>query len=252
MKRSTAAIAALVVASMSLGACDPKTKFRFPDADHRADFVDLQEYLLATYPTPGEARDAGYGLPAHLDAVIAGCGYTLARDHHIPHGYSDLTEPLLLFYDSSDSVRGRLIGWAYPLDYEPCDWPSLPGVPEEAWFVHEAGWHLSDGDMILTPPEEEYAGQLDMDDEPESRPTGGLVWHGRTWDLHVWVNPTGGVPVMSIFEPFGYLRDSEVLTLDDGAFFYPESAPLTPIRTGPAPGWKPSSSFGGRPGFGSR
>ena len=243
MKNSSVLSLALVLTSLMLGACEPKGDpwpttdaylIREVEEDYRSSFQELQEFMVATYPNPSKARDEGYLFPPHGSHVVAGCGFTLSRRltlEKMPLGVVyDLGSPTLLFYDSNHPTDGELIGWAYAYDYVPGRTPRMAGVPEDAWFVHEAGAHnLFTGDMTLTPPVEDYPGQRDS----TKRYLPG--WHARAWDLHMWVNPYLGTtwdstaveryhdtPVMSINEPFCHLCSvDDMLTLPDGTFFYP-------------------------------
>jgi hypothetical protein len=207
----------------------------------QAYYEAVQIHMQNHYATAEDARRAGYNLPAHAFATITGNGYALARDGDIDQfdgsASYDLSEPFMLFYsptgpptlqrlggtyhDLIPDPPYQLIGWGYAFDYEPGEPPSLTGVPSEAWFVHEAGWHHTGGDMTLTPPEEYYPGENDIEEAPNnSRPINGIKWHERVWDLHMWIDPDG-VPIMSIFEPFDSLPGG-TLDLPDGVFFYPE------------------------------
>ena len=73
----------------------------------------------------------------------------------------------------------------------------------------EAGWHLMDGGMLLTP---------DARGEPP-RPqlkVGIYFWHPRAWDIHFW-NGGDGVPTISFHNP----KDpGGGVQLPEGAFFY--------------------------------
>jgi hypothetical protein len=114
--------------------------------------------------------------------------------------------PPLLLYEPSPKSRPadwrdfdgpddpyRLVGWAYVVPYtygsEP---PARRCIAASEWVVHEAGWHLEDGGMQLTP------GAVA---EPP-RPPGLAIhmWHPRVWDLHVWRNDNG-VPTVSFANP---------------------------------------------------
>lgn len=113
--------------------------------------------------------------------------------------------PLLLYEPSAESRPAdwidfdgpddpyRLVGWAY---VAPCTFGSEPPqrrcIAPSEWFVHEAGWHLKDGGMYLTPG---------ATTEPP-RPAGLAIhmWHPRVWDLHVWRGEQG-VPTVSFANP---------------------------------------------------
>jgi hypothetical protein len=87
----------------------------------------------------------------------------------------------------------RLVGWAYVAPYTPGSAPPRrPCIAPEEWFVHEAGWHLKDGGMHLTPGTTQ---------EP-ARPAGLAIhmWHPQVWDLHVWKGENG-VPTIAFANP---------------------------------------------------
>jgi len=113
-----------------------------------------------------------------------------------------------------------LIGWAYGKLLNPAQRPVLNGarVGSDKWFVHEAGFHLADGGMQLTPPEEDVPGSVAA---PLIPPPGGQalgVYHPRVWDLHVWRSP-GGSPVVQPSTPF----PQPGLSLPSAAFFSAET-----------------------------
>ena len=143
---------------------------------------------------------AGWGL-SHGYVVLATAG-AVATDNLQA---AAPVPPLLLYEPSSDSRPGdwydfdgpddpyRLAGWGYVAPYtrgsEP---PTLPCIAASEWAVHEAGWHLKDGAMHLTPG---------ATTEPP-RPPGLAIhmWHPRVWDLHVWRGGKG-VPTVSFANP---------------------------------------------------
>ena len=57
-----------------------------------------------------------------------------------------------LDFDGPDGPY-ELVGWAYLTPYQPGSRPPIRPcvVVESDWWVHEAGWHLRDGGMLLTP-----------------------------------------------------------------------------------------------------
>ena len=176
------------------GTLDRTDRIFFPDARHQADFVALQKRLVAAYGGPNgvwNALVAGYFIPPHLGAVITGAGVALANWSSLatfeqtgdgdPLYGVDANHPSSLLYAPTDrpapaptGLEGafddifgdppfELVGWFYILEYNPGRRPHVDGLPDEAWFVHEAGWHMSDGSQILTPPREECPGVLAQD-----------------------------------------------------------------------------------------
>ena len=235
-----------------------------PAPGYEEEFIALQKSIVTRYGGADGLKNAvkdGYIVPTHLGAVVTGNGLALANasellefiapDADLPHSEMDLQKPMLLMYaptgNPGPTPAGKegtfddiwldepyeLIGWNYGSDYDPADHPHLDGIPDEAWFVHEAGWHMSDGTMVLTPPQEDYPGQL-----PQEAPSGpapvvgkvgegdfavGIVPHPRAWDVHIWRNPNlEEVPSISMNEPFQQLPDG-TLDMPEGAFFYPQT-----------------------------
>lgn len=198
----------------------------------------------------------GIVTPPHLAATITGNGFTLARVEAVqgllvPAGILVDPEvslkPTLVFYEPGRlpgeplarhipriSEREfldppyRMIGFAFAQPHIPqVSRPSLGCVPSENWFIHEAGWHLTDGGFRPTPPREIVRGErrlLDRSEDPAARirQKGDLMWHGRIWDMHFWFDPAcpdrSCPPIVSIFAPFPVLG----LTLPEPLFFKSE------------------------------
>ncbi len=113
--------------------------------------------------------------------------------------------PLLLYEPSPHSTPAdwfdfegpddpyRIVGWAYVAPYvfgsEP---PRRQCIAASEWFVHEAGWHLKDGGMYLTPGA--------TAEPPRPADLAIHMWHPRVWDLHVW-RGDDGVPAVSFANP---------------------------------------------------
>lgn len=206
---------------------------------------DLGEALAAhadrlTTTTPHVlAPLQGFPVPAHLNASILGNGMTFAiPPGQIPTaGGVDLNRPSLAFYaprprapdetvaSYNSTVSEPLfadspysfIGIAYTAAYDPARRPTVGCIPSHQWFVHEAGFHLLNGGMLMTPPNDNgVRGSGTIFAAPPVFPPPG-VWHSRFWDLHVWLPPDGNPanPIMTILRPGGVPG----LTLPAGAFF---------------------------------
>ena len=154
-------------------------------------------------------------------------------------GRPQLRRPDLLFYAPREQRAGEtladymddvsapdttnnpytFIGVAHTQLYDPDERPIMGCIPSDAWFVHEAGYHLDTGQMFLTPPNDGgVPGSANMlVRPPPPRPNGRMFWHPRLWDLHIWINPAGGPPIMSIFHP----DDLPGLALPPAVFFRP-------------------------------
>jgi hypothetical protein len=146
----------------------------------------------------------------------------------------DPMPPLLLYAPSDSSTAAdwldfdgpddpyRLVGWGYLAPYTPgSSPPQMPCIAPDEWLVHEAGWHLKDGGMHLTPGASE---------EP-SRPAGldVLMWHPRVWDLHVWRGGNGEPSIA--FANANARRGGR--DLPPAAFFRMENGRAVPVSNEP-------------------
>jgi hypothetical protein len=161
---------------------------------------------------------AGWRL-SHGHVVIAGGG-AVPLDHLAAQ---DPMPPLLLYAPSPASAPAdwldfdgpdgpyRLIGWGYIAPYRPeAEPPRLPCLAARDWLVHEAGWHLRDGGMLLTP------GARTEPPRPQ-RTDDFYFWHPRAWAIHFWVGDDG-VPTVAFHNP----KDpGGGVPLPAGAFFSP-------------------------------
>jgi hypothetical protein len=147
-----------------------------------------QATVVGSFDNASSFPPSGYILP-HRHVSFKGNGRAAARVQVIEPGHTPtLGQPDLLFYDGAGPPF-RLLGWAYTFPFDADKRPHFFCFPYEAWFVHEAGWHTSDGLFECQP-------------NALSHPTtGGLsltppFWHGRVWDLHLW-RRDGQVPVVA-------------------------------------------------------
>jgi hypothetical protein len=139
--------------------------------------------------------------------------------------------PLLLYAPSPSSAPDdwrdfdgpdgpyRLVGWAYFGPYAPgSEPPPRRCIAPREWVVHEAGWHLMDGGMRLTPGAAA---------EPP-RPPGVDIffWHPAIWDLHVWAGESG-VPTVAFANP-NERRGG--LLLPEGTFFRLVDGRKAPVK----------------------
>jgi hypothetical protein len=208
------ALAALPASAATDGRCSPERR--------RATLRAVQAEVLGAAPNelasldaairPGGAL-AGWQL-SHGHVVLAGAGsvavYDLAAKPPLPHVllYAPSTAPeSWLDFDGEDGPY-RLVGWAFVAPYEDGSRPPVrPCLVETDWFVHQAGWHLMDGSMVLTP---------DATAEPSrpQLPAPVHFWHPRVWDVHFW-RGDDGVPTVSLHNP----KARGGLALPAGAFF---------------------------------
>lgn len=191
---------------------------------------DMQQSVTDRFPRVVQSMDAaladegsslsGYFL-GHGSVILAGMGLTLAQ-------FEDSSKPNLLFYWPTDSSPSewldfdgpddpyRLVGWGYipalyPLQSKP---PMMECVLENEWFVHEAGWHLLDGGMVITPQS-----RLEQPPIPSELEGKTMMWHEAGWDVHLWIRDD--VPAISLIDeslPAGGLH------LAEEAFWYPSAA----------------------------
>jgi hypothetical protein len=168
-----------------------------------------QTLVLRTFPrevdslAPATRRGGpleGWRL-SHGHAVIAGSGAVPLDNIKMK-----LPLPQVLLYAPSRSSSPaewtdfegpdgpyRLIGWAYIGPFEPgSSPPGLPCIRDSEWVVHEAGWHLMNGGMLLTP-------EARVEPPRPAIEHGILMWHPQVWDIHFWIGEDG--PAVSFNNP---------------------------------------------------
>lgn len=191
----------------------------------------------------------GY-LPSHQFVSFAGMGVAFAHvSALLPPNLIDLMDtltpgdvpfrPTLLFYAPRPGANQaqvtepvlpdtpyRLIGVAFARPYDPDNPPDFGCIPREAFFVHNAGWHMLDGGFINQAVAEPVPGAV-----VPVRPRLGLVdprrtgiWHGRLWDIHIWLRPLGETPRVSACDltpgnapPASFFTPASVATCGPGA-----------------------------------
>jgi hypothetical protein len=121
-----------------------------------------------------------------------------------------------LDFDGADGPY-TLAGWAYFAPHGPQPPPMLECIAPREWFVHEAGWHLRDGDMLLTP-------DTPLEEPPAPEGIDVLFWHPRVWDIHFWVEEEGP-PAVALDNPNGRPGGLE---LPDGAFYEVDTVQTRP------------------------
>jgi hypothetical protein len=133
-----------------------------------------------------------------------------------------------LDHDGADGPY-RLVGWAHLAPYLPGSRPpSRPCVAASEWLVHEAGFHLMDGGMLLT---------ANATSEPARPAVPVHFWHPRVWDLHVWAG-ADGVPAVAFANPNA--REGGV-RLPGAAFLQVVNGRWQPARADPGRGIDPPS-----------
>ena len=101
-----------------------------------------------------------------------------------------------------------LIGWGYVASPGHGSPPWIMcGISPSDYFLHQAGWHLSNGGMTLTPQ--------DPDSWSDGVP-GGVFYHQLSWSVHIWINPHG-LPFVQPCPPYRIPG----VALPSGAFFWP-------------------------------
>lgn len=170
----------------------------------------MQKALDAGGPLEGWRLSHGYVVLATAGAVAA---YNLQPIPPRP--------PVLLYEPARTSTPDQwrdldgpddpyqLVGWAYLTPFTPSSKPpNRPCIAADEWVVHEAGWHLNDGGMQLTPEA--------VEEPPRPAGLGIYMWHPRVWDLHVW-RGGDGVPTIAFANP-NERRGGKQLPRE--AFFY--------------------------------
>jgi|GEM_PF-1540147 len=200
------------------------------------------------WPTYGAAKasTSPYWVEAHSLGELEGVGLTLVAmqeppswDNPLPdirESNGDLLRPSLLFFDVREDEGcwfsvdedAPLIGVGYHEHFEPCDKPVYTDMPDEAWYVHEAGYHhvpAGDGRFVtaantdlIAPAVLDDEGCVEVHDE-DLFPRVGQVGHGRAWTSHLWFHEReDACPVASLSDPFA--RQSEdALAVPGDAFF---------------------------------
>lgn len=172
--------------------------------------AQLQQLLGRGYvPSHNFVSFLGMGVAfAHVEAILPGNLVDLV-DALVPGQVP--FRPSLLFYAPAPGATQaqvtegffpdtpmRLIGVAFARDYVPGAPPAFGCMPREAFFVHEAGWHMLDGSFAMQAVAEPFPGAVIAVEPPlpiiDARRTG--FWHGRLWDMHIWLRPIGTTPVV--------------------------------------------------------
>jgi hypothetical protein len=164
----------------------------------------------------------GY-LPSHNFVSFLGMGVAFAHlSAVLPENIVELVDtvvpgevpfrPSLLFYAPSPDATEQqvssplqlgapltLVGVAFARNFVPGTPPEMGCLPREAFFVHEAGWHMPDGGYEIQDVIEPVPGTAIA-----VRPVLPLIdirrlgiWHGRLWDMHIWLRPQGALPRVS-------------------------------------------------------
>jgi hypothetical protein len=196
-----------------------------PPAERREALREVQSKVLSVAPgqidsfaeamRPGGPLE-GWSL-SHGHVVIAG-GMAVPTDNL---NAKDPWPPLLLYSPSGkpedwldfegEDGPYRLAGWGYFVPYSPGSSPPnfLRCVDAGEWIVHEAGWHLKNGSMHLTPGATEEPPRPDLE-------AGIHMWHPQIWDIHFW-RGDDGTPAVSFNNPND---KGGGLALPEGSFYY--------------------------------
>jgi hypothetical protein len=187
---------------------------------------ELQQTVLSSFPHQLESLSEALKVGGPLESWHLSHGLVvMANSGAVSVGIRRPgTLPQLLFYAPSSSSRPenwldfdgpdgpyRLIGWGNLVPYQVASIPpSRPCIDAKEWFVHEAGWHMMDGSMIVTPGAREEPVRAESD-------VPVLYWHPQLWDIHFWIG-TDGLPTISPANPHASGRG---LRLPDNANFHP-------------------------------
>ncbi|PAJ74521.1 hypothetical protein CJF42_09880 [Pseudoalteromonas sp. NBT06-2] len=173
----------------------------------------------------------GYHIPTHQAVSFADLGVAIAKPSgalgtirysgsptlliYKPNSATDTTDPFHFDYPMT------LVGWAYSSAYKPLNRPVVPGLclSRKDWFFHEQGVHpFSDWSFFETPPSEPWVGASAGSPIQPYGPFG--LYHGRFWDIHVFLDKSTGVPKISQTKPS--LGISGIDPLEGIAFKYPD------------------------------
>lgn len=169
----------------------------------------MQSEVLKLAPLRLDSLVKAIATEGPLAGWILSHGHVVLSHGGVPVGNIRATDPwphLLVYAPSPSSTPSdwrdfdgpdgpyRLIGWAYTVRYQPGSRPPQRRcIEDDEWYIHDAGWHLMNGNMHVTP---------DASAEP-SRPkldVGFVVWHPQYWDIHFWL-AEDGVPDVSFANP---------------------------------------------------
>lgn len=225
-RRAVVALAAVLGAAPLLHAEPPQATTGCTPAARTEALRTLQREVLAVVPARLESLDAaiapsgplaGWRL-SHGHTILATAGAVAVDDIDA----APPTPPLLLYAPSRvDAGRPHgpytLVGWGYLAPYRPgAGPPRRPCIAPGEWLVHEAGWHLADGRMLLTPG---------ADTQPAPPPEPTHFWHPRAWDLHVWLG-SDGTPTITYANPNA---SGAGIALPHGAFLRQDGNRLVPL-----------------------
>lgn len=153
-----------------------------------------------------------------------------------PGGSESDAQYLERITDTVKDTPYTFIGWTFGAPYRTNLPPAFGCIPSSAWFIHDAGYHLSDGSMVVQPTAESIPGERDdfpmfvcglipelpMPENtveppfptlcavragtatPRTEPRIVNYYHGRGWGVHMWLDPddpAGGTPTISLEAP---------------------------------------------------
>lgn len=175
-----------------------------------------------------------YAVQPHMAVSFKDMGVTIGSIQSLSGEVTYSGRPSLLLYKPNSEENNTeqfhqdypmtLSGWAYASDYEPLIRPVVPGLclDEKDWFFHEQGVHPFFGmGFFPTPPAEPWVGAVKgskLFPPVHGAPIG--VYHGRLWDIHVFLNGSKRKPRIGQIK-----RNSNISGIDSGvgiAFKYPE------------------------------
>jgi hypothetical protein len=182
------------------------------------DVYELERKEAVWYWAHGSRTVQGFGVTLALIDEKPGPGILFDPIEDLP-GRFKLRKPSLLFFDETDGPPSEwpLIGTGYHYLFQPCRRPDLDCVAPESFWVHEAGYHhvpLGDGGMHAATEGDLRDGLL-LDPElcdpiydDDLRPKLGMIRHGRSWVVHLWLDPEGGEPSLALEDPWRRWEDA--------------------------------------------
>jgi len=169
----------------------------------------LQAEVLALVPHRLDSLVKAIEPGGPLAGWILSHGHVVLSHGGVPVRNIRATDPwphLLLYTPSPSSTPSdwrdfdgpdgpyQLIGWAYTVRYQPGSRPPRRRcIADDEWYIHDAGWHLTNGNMHVTPDATAEPPHPKLD-------VGFVVWHPQYWDLHMWPGEDG-VPTVTFANP---------------------------------------------------
>src|SRR5512145_2817094 len=119
-------------------------------APHRLD--SLLKAIEPGGPLAGWIMSHGHVVLAHGAVPVGNIRATELWPHLLLYAPSPSSTPSdWRDFDGPDGPY-QLIGWAYTVRFQPGSRPPrLRCIADDEWYIHDAGWRLTNGNMLVTP-----------------------------------------------------------------------------------------------------